>query len=114
MLSPTAKRFIEDAANSGLSVAVSSITLAEIVYLVEKNRLPESAYEELKAVLQDSTRVLKEMQVSAGIVEAMRSVPRTEVPDMPDRIIAATGVFLGVPVISRDGRIRASSVETIW
>jgi len=33
---------------------------------------------------------------------------------MPDRIVAATAVHFGVPVISRDGRIRASSVQTIW
>jgi predicted nucleic acid-binding protein len=39
---------------------------------------------------------------------------RSEIPDMPDRIIAATAIHLGVPVLSRDGRIRASSVRTIW
>jgi PIN domain nuclease of toxin-antitoxin system len=33
---------------------------------------------------------------------------------MPDRIIAATALSLGVPVISRDGKIRTSAVETIW
>ena len=33
---------------------------------------------------------------------------------MPDRIIAATALHLGVPVISRDGKIRASTVATIW
>jgi PIN domain nuclease of toxin-antitoxin system len=49
-----------------------------------------------------------------SIVEAMLKVPRAEVPDMPDRIVAATGLHLGVPVISRDGRIRSSSVKTVW
>ena len=44
----------------------------------------------------------------------MRQVSRDSVPDMPDRIVAATAVYLGVPVISRDGRIRASSIQTIW
>jgi PIN domain nuclease of toxin-antitoxin system len=44
----------------------------------------------------------------------MRTVSRSEVPDLPDRIIAATAVHLGVPAISRDGKIRTSSVDTIW
>ncbi len=44
----------------------------------------------------------------------MKTIPRTVVPDMPDRIVAATGVYFGVPVFSRDGRIRASIVQTIW
>lgn len=33
---------------------------------------------------------------------------------MPDRIVAATAVYLAVPVISRYGRIRASNVQTVW
>ncbi len=44
----------------------------------------------------------------------MRQVPRVEIPDMPDRIVAATALYLGVPVISRDSRIRASNVQTVW
>jgi predicted nucleic acid-binding protein len=48
------------------------------------------------------------------IIDAMRRVPREQVPDMPDRIVAATAIYFGVPVISRDGRIRSSDVQTIW
>jgi predicted nucleic acid-binding protein len=44
----------------------------------------------------------------------MRRVSRDEVPDLPDRIIAATAQFFGVPVLSRDGRIRAANIKTIW
>jgi PIN domain nuclease of toxin-antitoxin system len=41
-------------------------------------------------------------------------VPRADVPDMPDRIVAATGLYFGIPVISRDRRIRASNIQTVW
>jgi predicted nucleic acid-binding protein len=40
-------------------------------------------------------------------------IGRAEIPDMPDRIIAATAVCLGVPLVMRDGKIRASAVRTI-
>lgn len=93
---------------------LSPIGLAEIVYLTEKSRLPFSAYEELKKALADREYVIEEAPFTVEIVEAMRQVPRADVPDMPDRIVAATAVYFGVPVISRDGRIRASNVETIW
>ena len=43
-----------------------------------------------------------------------RQVPRAEVPDMPDRIVAATAVYLEVPAISRDGHIWSSRVQTVW
>jgi PIN domain nuclease of toxin-antitoxin system len=58
--------------------------------------------------------VIKEAPFTCEIVEAMRQVPRAHVPDMPDRIVAATAVYFGAPVISRDGRIRGSKIQTVW
>jgi PIN domain nuclease of toxin-antitoxin system len=113
-LSVPAQRFMDNAAAAGNDVVLSPISLAEIVYLIEKNRLPSSAYEDLKNALADPEYVIAEAPFDSGIVEAMLKVSRAEVPDMPDRIVAATGIYFGVPVISRDGRIRSSSVETIW
>lgn len=113
-LSATARQFMDDAAAAGYDIVLSPISLAEIVYLVEKNRLPASAYHELKNALADPDYVIEEAPFTVEIVDAMRQVPRADVPDMPDRIVAATGVYLGVPVISCDGRIRSSNVHTVW
>ena len=113
-LSGRAKSFIEDAGTSRQKIAVSAISLVEIVYLVEKKRLVAPAYEVLTEVLADRAHVLEEVSLTREVVEAMRRVPRDAVPDMPDRIIAATAIYHDVPVISRDGKIRASSVRTIW
>ena len=41
-LSLTAKNTIEQIANDGYQVGISSITLTEIVYLEEKNRIPKN------------------------------------------------------------------------
>src|SRR4051812_10459630 len=99
---------MEQAAVMGQNILVSAISLAEIVYLVEKGRLEASAYDELKRALADPGYVIEEAPL---IVEAMRRIPRDAVPDIPDRIIAATAVSLGIPVISRDGQIRASYLQ---
>ena len=48
LLSETARQFIDSAAASGNDIVLSPISLAEILYLTEKNRLPVSAYTELK------------------------------------------------------------------
>jgi PIN domain nuclease of toxin-antitoxin system len=48
------------------------------------------------------------------VVDALESIPRSEVADLPDRIIAATAVALNLPLVSRDRKIRASMVTTIW
>lgn len=113
-LSATAEAFITDAATARRKIAISTISLAEVVYLVEKNRLHASAYDELTQALADPEHVFTESVITAAIVQAMRQVPRAEVPDMPDRMVAATAVYFNVPVISRDRRIRAANLKTIW
>lgn len=40
--------------------------------------------------------------------------PSEEVPDLPDRVIAATALALNLPLISRDGKIKASRLTTVW
>lgn len=113
-LSPAASAFIEQAANARHKVLLSSISLAETVYLVEKNRLSRAVYEELLKAVSDPEHVFAEAVLSVAIVQAMWRIPRSEVPDFPDRIIAAAALYLGVPVMSRDSRILASSLTTVW
>ncbi len=48
------------------------------------------------------------------VADAVGLVSRDEVPDLPDRIVCATAVALRVSLVSRDGKIRASRVQTIW
>ena len=112
-LSTTARHWIEMAEVDDHRIAVSSMSLIEIAYLVEKGRVDPRTLERVEDLLIDG-RLFFEVPVTRRIAKSMRSIPRHEVPDMPDRIIAATAVHLGVPLISRDGKIRASSVTTIW
>jgi predicted nucleic acid-binding protein len=58
--------------------------------------------------------VFTEVIVDHQIAWIIGNVPRGQIPDMPDRIIAATALHLGVPLISRDAKIKASHITTIW
>ena len=112
-LSARARETIDGAASAGTRVAVSAISLAELIYLIEKGRLAAEFLDRvLEALLDDE--VFVEAPFDRGVAQAMLTVSRNQVPDLPDRIIAATAVKLEVPVISRDGKIRASDVATIW
>lgn len=113
-LSTGARQAIEGAFQAGDQIGVSSISLAEMVYLSEKGRIPSTAVHDLIRRLFDPEYPLHELPVDASVAERMLSISREEVPDMPDRIVAATGLRYGVPIISRDARIRASKIQTIW
>src|SRR5258708_21692969 len=113
-LSAAAKLFMNTTGKNGHEIAVSAITLVELVYLIEKGRIPPQQFSTLAAELEDPDSMFVEIPVDLKIARAVTRVDVTQVPDMPDRIIAATAVQHNVPVISRDGKISLSSVKTIW
>lgn len=95
-------------------IGVSAISLVEMVYLIEKGKVPAQRFTELVNRLNTSDSVLMQIPVDQAVARAMTRVDVLQIPDMPDRIIAATAAHLNVPIISRDGRIALSSLETIW
>lgn len=113
-LSPAALQAIRGATHAGEPLYVPSISIVEVVYLVERGRLPAAAFAKLTEALESADSALTVVPLDSGVAEAVRRVPREMVPDMPDRIIAATALHLGLPLVTRDQRIRASGVETIW
>lgn len=99
---------------AGDVIYVLSICLVELSYLIEKSRLPTIVREELIQTLDDPTSPCSLVPLGRVVADALELVKRSEVPDLPDRIIAATAVAMRAPLISRDAKIRASEVQTIW
>jgi PIN domain nuclease of toxin-antitoxin system len=112
-LSISAGAVFDSASSSSDQIAVSSISLVEIVYLTERRRIEPNTLEVVLELL-DSKELLIEYHVDRSIMNSLAAINRAAIPDMPDRIIAATAFHLGVPLITRDGKIRASSIQTIW
>ena len=113
-LSQRAKACMDEAAGQGNPVLISTITLVEVVYLQEKGKIPSGTLTRLAEALRAQESVLQIADLTLTVALAVSRVLRAEVPDMPDRIIAATALHFGVPVISRDGKIKTSAVPTIW
>jgi PIN domain nuclease of toxin-antitoxin system len=70
-LSQSAKDFFNRAAGARLKIALSPISLAEVVYLVEKNRLPDSAFADLQAALNNPNHVLHEAPLTVAVMDAI-------------------------------------------
>jgi PIN domain nuclease of toxin-antitoxin system len=113
-LSESARSFMDNAASTGDEVAVSAITLIEMIYLIEKGRIPPQRFTEPVMALNTSASMFVEIPVDLSIARTLARVDAAQVPDMPDRIVAATALQFGVPVISRDRKIVHSNIQTIW
>lgn len=113
-LSLAAQELMDAIDAAGDQIAVSSIALAEMIYLTEKGRIAAEALERVLTALDQPDATLVDVPFDRTIAKRMRQVERSQVPELPDRIVAATGLHLGVPVISRDLKIRSSIVATVW
>ncbi len=113
-LSVRAAEALDSATAAGDAILIPSVCLVELTYLIEKHRLPAVVRETLVQTLYDPASPCSLVPLDRAVADALRRVPRNEVPDLPDRIIAATAVALAVPLVSHDSKIRASQVQTIW
>ncbi len=104
---------MQAAVQGGDRIFVPTICLVEIIYLVEKGKLPATALDRVYSYLDEPDSGIELVPLDRGVAEALSRVPRNLVPDMPDRIIAATALHLGLP-LSRDGDIRTAGIELVW
>lgn len=96
------------------NIGISVITIVEMVYLTEKNKIPEQALIRFKNVVEKGNNYINVIPMNREIAFLVSSISRKQVPDMPDRIIGATALHLDVPLITRDKKIKDSLIETIW
>lgn len=113
-LSSRALQSTRRAIERGEPLYVSVISLVETIYLVERDRLPLEALRRLEIGLKDAASGLLLQPVDEEVAQAVHRVPRDLVPEMPDRIIAATALCLGLPLVTRDARIASAGIKTIW
>ncbi len=113
-LSVAAQSIFTDADTGVHQIHIPSIVLVEAVYLAEKMRIDPSLVDKLLNLLTTSANYV-EAVLDINVVQALRAISRATVPDMPDRIIAATARHLGAPLISRDAAIStAAGVTVVW
>ncbi len=106
---------IFDACDRGECIIyIPTICLVEIVYLQEKGKIPFHFIRLLDDAIKNQNTGLIPMPLTVEIVGALSAIPRDDVPDMPDRIIAATAHFLDAPLLTKDSHIQQSGVRTVW
>ena len=113
-LSESVYSLIDGAAASGTPTYISAVSLVEVVYLVERGRIHANAFDRFTSELDNENPAFTVVPLDAHVATALKRIPRKVVPDMPDRIIAATALHLGLPLVTRDRRLQAAGIKTIW
>jgi PIN domain nuclease of toxin-antitoxin system len=112
-VSKDARSAINRFRQEGTGLAVSGITLLEITLLSGKKRI--NFIPSLEAFLTDVETRFIVLPISARICVRSSSLPLSYPKDPADRIIGATALVEGIPLITADRDIRSSrALPTIW
>ncbi|MGH9513613.1 MAG: type II toxin-antitoxin system VapC family toxin [Terriglobales bacterium] len=112
-ISRKARALIEEIRRNGKVLAISDITLFEIATFETKGRIKLNA--SLETFLTEVEGRFVVLPITGRICVQASLLPRTYPKDPADRIIGATALVEGIPLITSDEEIRRSrALTTIW
>jgi PIN domain nuclease of toxin-antitoxin system len=114
-LSETAIQTLDQASQSGYMIYLSAISVVELKYLTERDRIDITVLNQILKIVKSNIPSIEIVALDLEISENLSHINRAVVPDMPDRIIAATALSLKLPLVTCDHKIQAcTTIQTIW
>jgi PIN domain nuclease of toxin-antitoxin system len=111
-LSRKASDAIREASREG-GTAISAITLWELAWLMTNGRLDISGT--VEAFVEEIAARTAVRPITAKVAVLANQFPPSYPGDPCDRLIAATALAEGMPLVTKDRNIRSSKqVKTIW
>jgi PIN domain nuclease of toxin-antitoxin system len=105
------QRILEEADQGHHTIALSGATLMEILYLSERQRISV----DLASLRNLLSRKQSYTVVPVGLEVIGATATIDDIPELHDRVIAGTAVWLDIPILTNDPDITASRhVQTIW
>lgn len=111
-LSKNAATAIREAVTSG-GLGISSMTIWEVAWLANAGRIHFSGT--VDTFVSEIERRFRIFDITAEIAVASVRLPASYPKDPVDRVVGATALIHGIPLVTKDASIRRNaSVKTIW
>ena len=101
---PSAQEILEKSDQGIHRIIIPAIVLMEVLYLFEKNRITKSILD-IEYLISKSINYRFE-PLSLDILKTASTIH--DVPELHDRLIAATAVYLNIPLLTNDPELIAS------
>ncbi len=112
-ISENAQQAMGEARNDSQGLAISSFTLLELASVIGRGRVTVSL--SLEAFLEDVESRFVVLPMTAQICARTVTLPADYPKDSADRVIGATALVEGLPLVTADRHIqRTKAVHTIW
>jgi len=112
-LPKVAQSAFEQSKEGSGQVLVPSIVLVEVVFLAERQRVPRTVLAELMALSEALTASIRVVPLDLAVARAVSDFGPSAVPELADRIIAATARALNLPLLTTDPVIQASGLVKV-
>jgi len=111
-LSTKARQVFEEVDSGQDHIFIPCIVFFEVLYLIEKRKILIDFDRFIEMVL--SSWNYRVEPLCLPIIERSSMIPRERISDPWDRLIAATSLYLGIPLITRDRYLHRIGLKIIW
>jgi predicted nucleic acid-binding protein len=110
-MGPAAHQIFADVEHGHGRLLIPTMSFAEIMYLAERKRIV-ATLADVHGYMQQYPNCV-EAALTFAIVTTAQKI--TDIPELHDRLIAATAVYFDAPLLTNDRAIGASvHVQTLW
>lgn len=114
-LSRKGRTIFEQAQLGQKQIVVPSIVLVETIFLLQRARIDKTIVQALLSLpesIQDSIYIYP---LNKAVVSALGYFGSAVIPELADRIVAATAYHLALPILTTDSDMQESNlIQTIW
>ncbi|MEI2688599.1 MAG: PIN domain-containing protein [Anaerolineae bacterium] len=108
-----ANRAFRSADDGTAQILVPSIALVEAIFLAQRKRVSDALLKRVLDLREDPDVSITVVALDMAVVRAVNDFGSAAVPELADRVIAATARALGLPLLTVDHEIAESGLVDV-